>query len=121
MTQTYNTSLFLLILVLVLLAEDVHKVLAHEVFPLLGPVVPLAVLQEAEEEGVDSHGIDVKEGAGYEEGGNGDDDDRGEVVVHLGKVRSDTRHLPAEDEEGSHAEAAHHDHLANEEEEICDL
>lgn len=117
-TQGYS---LLLLLILVLLAKDIHKILTHEIFLFFRPVISLTVFKEAKEEGVHCHCIDIKEGAGNEEGGDGDDDDRCEVVVHLWKVRPNSWHLSAEDKEGGHTNAADHNHLANEEQEVCHL
>lgn len=113
--------LFFFVLVLVLLVQYAHEVFAHKVWLLGRPVIALAVLKEAEEKSVNSHGIHIKEGAGDEESANGDDDDRGEVVIHLRKVWPETRHLTTEDEEGSHSYASHHHHFADKQQEVCHL
>ena len=43
------------------LAKDFLETSGHVVRPLAAPVVPLEVLQEAEEESVHGHGVDSKE------------------------------------------------------------
>ena len=58
----------------------------HEVGPLLRPVVPLHVLQEAKEDGVDGHLVDVEEDVGDGVGAEDDHQDGEEVVVEVAIV-----------------------------------
>ena len=53
----------------------------HEIWPLLAAIVPLQVLQEAEEEGVHRHGVHREEGAGHRVAGQGGQEDRCQQVV----------------------------------------
>ena len=66
---------------LVHLAQDLLQVLAHVVGPLPRPVVPLQVLEEAEEQSVHGHLVDAEEHVGDEVGAHGDEYHRYEVVV----------------------------------------
>ena len=58
----------------------------HKVRPLLAAVVPLQVLQEAEEEGVHRHGVHREEGAGHRVAGQDGQEDRCQQVVEAGQV-----------------------------------
>jgi len=70
----------------VLDVENGPQILGHEVGFEGGAVVALQVLQEAEEEGVDGHLVDVEEDVGDEISPDDDDDDRHEVVVEVRRV-----------------------------------
>ena len=66
--------------------EDGPQILGHEVGFEGRAVVPLQVLQEAQEEGVDGHLVDVEEHVGDEVGADDDNDDGDEVVVEIRRV-----------------------------------
>ena len=66
--------------------EDGPQILGHVVGFEGSAVVPLQVLQEAEEEGVDGHLVDVEEHVGDEVGADDDDDDWHKVVVEIRRV-----------------------------------
>ena len=70
----------------VLDVEDCPQILGHEVGFEGGAVVALQVLQEAEEEGVDGHLVDVEEDVGDEVSADDDDDDGHKVVVEVRRV-----------------------------------
>ena len=70
----------------VLDVEDGPQILWHEVGFEGGAVVALQVLQEAEEEGVDGHLVDVEEDVGDEVSPDDDDYDGHEVVVEVRRV-----------------------------------
>ena len=63
------------------LAQNLSQTARHVVRSLLAPIVPLEVLEEADEEGVDRHGVDGEEGGGDEVAAEGDCHHRGEKVV----------------------------------------
>ena len=63
------------------LAQNLSQTARHVVRSLLAPIVPLEVLEEADEEGVDRHGVDGEEGGGDEVAAKGDRHHRGEKVV----------------------------------------
>ena len=58
----------------------------HKVRPLFAAIVPLQVLQEAEEEGVYRHGVHREEGAGHRVAGQDGQEDRCQQVVEGGQV-----------------------------------
>ena len=63
------------------ISQDLMEPAGHEVRPLLAPVVPLQVLQEAEEEGVHRHGVHREEGGGHRVAGQGGQEDGCQQVV----------------------------------------
>ena len=71
------------------LPQDRLQVLGHVVRLLRAPVVPLQVLQEAEEERVHCHGVDSEEGAGDDVTTNNNEHNRSVVVVERGNLLLD--------------------------------
>ena len=68
------------------LTQDLLQLLGHVVRFLRGPVVPLQVLQEAEEECVNRHVVDSEEGAGNDVTTHHNEDNRGDGVVEGGDL-----------------------------------
>ena len=63
------------------ISQDLMEPAGHEIWPLLAAIVPLQVLQEAEEEGVHRHGVHREEGGGHRVAGQGGQEDRCQQVV----------------------------------------
>ena len=90
------------------------EVLAHEVRP---PLVPVEVLEEAEEDGVDRHRVDGEEAGGDCIGTNHYEEKRGELVVQL-RSKDIRRILKREVCTDGHD--ANHDDLSDEKDEVSD-
>ena len=66
--------------------KNLSQILGHVVRSLQASIISLQVLQEAEEEGVNRHGVDTKEGTGNQVASNHNKHNWGEVVVQIGNL-----------------------------------
>ncbi len=103
------------------LANDLLEALAHEVRPRRCAIVALHVLQEAEEQSVDGHGVDAEERRGDEVRAHADDDDRSEQEVQGWHFVLELRDPPREDKVGQGPDAGNDHELAEKQQEVDDI